>query len=176
MIPGHTSAPSRSEIRAVPGPSREVCHASAWTDGGLPVGAGGAALGLGRSLPESGPGPAVCATGSAATGRWSEARTGVSLCTKGEATLLTVEMEQNDSPVSLGETHHALLQVVEMLRPCKLSICVFSQRKCCLSPTAVNIRTAEIYRASFPDRGPEEELRAARALTGGPVSLKSSLC
>jgi len=34
---------------------------------------------------------------------------------------------------------------------------------------AVNIRTAEIYRASFPDRGPEEELRAARALTGGPM-------
>ncbi|XP_023102396.1 protein N-terminal asparagine amidohydrolase isoform X3 [Felis catus] len=36
-------------------------------------------------------------------------------------------------------------------------------------PTAVNIKTAEIYRASFPDRGPEEELRAARALTGGPM-------
>ncbi|XP_025772454.1 protein N-terminal asparagine amidohydrolase [Puma concolor] len=34
---------------------------------------------------------------------------------------------------------------------------------------AVNIKTAEIYRASFPDRGPEEELRAARALTGGPM-------
>uniref|UniRef100_A0AC11DTX4 RRN3 homolog, RNA polymerase I transcription factor n=1 Tax=Ovis aries TaxID=9940 RepID=A0AC11DTX4_SHEEP len=34
---------------------------------------------------------------------------------------------------------------------------------------AVNIKTAEIYRASFQDRGPEEELRAARALTGGPM-------
>ncbi|XP_036997115.2 protein N-terminal asparagine amidohydrolase isoform X2 [Artibeus jamaicensis] len=34
---------------------------------------------------------------------------------------------------------------------------------------AVNIKTAEIYRASFHDRGPEEELRAARALTGGPM-------
>ncbi|XP_045141993.1 protein N-terminal asparagine amidohydrolase [Echinops telfairi] len=34
---------------------------------------------------------------------------------------------------------------------------------------AVNIKTAEIYRASFKDRGPEEELRAARALTGGPM-------
>ncbi|XP_006872059.1 PREDICTED: protein N-terminal asparagine amidohydrolase-like [Chrysochloris asiatica] len=34
---------------------------------------------------------------------------------------------------------------------------------------AVNIKTAEIYRASFQDRGPEEELRAARILTGGPM-------
>ncbi|MBV95253.1 Protein N-terminal asparagine amidohydrolase, partial [Eschrichtius robustus] len=34
---------------------------------------------------------------------------------------------------------------------------------------AVNIKTSEIYRASFQDRGPEEELRAARALTGGPM-------
>ncbi|XP_060141578.1 protein N-terminal asparagine amidohydrolase isoform X2 [Globicephala melas] len=34
---------------------------------------------------------------------------------------------------------------------------------------AVNIKTSEIYRASFQDRGPEEELRAARALTGGPL-------
>nr|XP_058153332.1 protein N-terminal asparagine amidohydrolase-like [Dasypus novemcinctus] len=34
---------------------------------------------------------------------------------------------------------------------------------------AVNIKTAEIYRASFQDRGPQEELHAARALTGGPM-------
>ncbi|XP_054990630.1 protein N-terminal asparagine amidohydrolase [Sorex araneus] len=34
---------------------------------------------------------------------------------------------------------------------------------------AVNIKTAEIYRASFQDRGPEEQLRSARALTGGPM-------
>ncbi|XP_047390260.1 protein N-terminal asparagine amidohydrolase isoform X3 [Sciurus carolinensis] len=34
---------------------------------------------------------------------------------------------------------------------------------------AVNIKTAEIYRATFQDRGPEEELRAARALAGGPM-------
>eukprot|EP00069_Balaena_mysticetus_P004771 bmy_17677T0 len=34
---------------------------------------------------------------------------------------------------------------------------------------AVNIKTSEIYRASFQDRGPEEELRAARDLTGGPM-------
>ncbi|EDK97376.1 N-terminal Asn amidase, isoform CRA_d, partial [Mus musculus] len=34
---------------------------------------------------------------------------------------------------------------------------------------AVNIKTAEIYRASFQDRGPEEQLRAARALAGGPM-------
>ncbi|XP_066238662.1 protein N-terminal asparagine amidohydrolase isoform X1 [Saccopteryx leptura] len=39
---------------------------------------------------------------------------------------------------------------------------------------AVNVKTAEIYRASFQDRGPEEELRAARALTGGPVSRQTS--
>ncbi|XP_036683543.1 protein N-terminal asparagine amidohydrolase isoform X2 [Balaenoptera musculus] len=38
-----------------------------------------------------------------------------------------------------------------------------------LCVTAVNIKTSEIYRASFQDRGPEEELRAARALTGGPM-------
>ncbi|NP_001412929.1 protein N-terminal asparagine amidohydrolase isoform 12 [Mus musculus] len=38
---------------------------------------------------------------------------------------------------------------------------------------AVNIKTAEIYRASFQDRGPEEQLRAARALAGGP-SLSTS--
>ncbi|XP_059549226.1 protein N-terminal asparagine amidohydrolase isoform X2 [Myotis daubentonii] len=38
-----------------------------------------------------------------------------------------------------------------------------------LCVTAVNVKTAEIYRASFQDRGPEEELRAARALTGGPM-------
>ncbi|KAM5198991.1 protein N-terminal asparagine amidohydrolase isoform 2-T2 [Hipposideros larvatus] len=40
---------------------------------------------------------------------------------------------------------------------------------------AVNIKTAEIYRASFQDRGPEEELRAARALTGGPNLSTSPL-
>ncbi|XP_054390661.1 protein N-terminal asparagine amidohydrolase isoform X2 [Pongo pygmaeus] len=34
---------------------------------------------------------------------------------------------------------------------------------------AVNIKTAEIYRASFQDRGPEEQLRAARTLAGGPM-------
>ncbi|XP_056662165.1 protein N-terminal asparagine amidohydrolase isoform X2 [Monodelphis domestica] len=34
---------------------------------------------------------------------------------------------------------------------------------------AVNIKTAEIFRASFPERGPEEELRSARSLTGGPM-------
>lgn len=34
---------------------------------------------------------------------------------------------------------------------------------------AVNIKTAEIFRASFRDRGPEELLRSARALTGGPM-------
>ena len=38
-----------------------------------------------------------------------------------------------------------------------------------LSLAAVNIKTAEIYRASFQDRGPEEQLRAARALAGGPM-------
>ncbi|XP_043833291.1 protein N-terminal asparagine amidohydrolase isoform X1 [Dromiciops gliroides] len=34
---------------------------------------------------------------------------------------------------------------------------------------AINIKTAEIFRASFPERGPEEELRSARSLTGGPM-------
>uniref|UniRef100_A0A8C3WGH5 N-terminal asparagine amidase n=1 Tax=Catagonus wagneri TaxID=51154 RepID=A0A8C3WGH5_9CETA len=34
---------------------------------------------------------------------------------------------------------------------------------------AVNVKTGAICRASFPDRGPEEELRAARTLTGGPM-------
>nr|XP_034360392.1 protein N-terminal asparagine amidohydrolase isoform X4 [Arvicanthis niloticus] len=40
---------------------------------------------------------------------------------------------------------------------------------------AVNIKTAEIYRASFQDRGPEEQLRAARALAGGPQDDKQIL-
>ncbi|XP_076433941.1 protein N-terminal asparagine amidohydrolase isoform X11 [Peromyscus maniculatus bairdii] len=40
---------------------------------------------------------------------------------------------------------------------------------------AVNIKTAEIYRASFHDRGPEEQLRAARALAGGPNLSTSPL-
>ncbi|XP_036266778.1 protein N-terminal asparagine amidohydrolase isoform X6 [Pipistrellus kuhlii] len=44
-----------------------------------------------------------------------------------------------------------------------------------LCVTAVNVKTAEIYRASFQDRGPEEELRAARALTGGPNLSTSPL-
>nr|XP_054310588.1 protein N-terminal asparagine amidohydrolase-like isoform X2 [Pongo pygmaeus] len=35
---------------------------------------------------------------------------------------------------------------------------------------AVNIKTAEIYRASFQDRGPEEQLRAAQTLAGGPIA------
>uniref|UniRef100_A0A2K5NNC5 Protein N-terminal asparagine amidohydrolase n=1 Tax=Cercocebus atys TaxID=9531 RepID=A0A2K5NNC5_CERAT len=34
---------------------------------------------------------------------------------------------------------------------------------------AVNIKTAEIYRASFQGPGPEEQLRAARTLAGGPM-------
>uniref|UniRef100_A0A8C6EKF7 Uncharacterized protein n=1 Tax=Microcebus murinus TaxID=30608 RepID=A0A8C6EKF7_MICMU len=38
---------------------------------------------------------------------------------------------------------------------------------------AVNVNTAEIYRAAFQDRGQEKQLRAARALTGGPMS---SIC
>ncbi|XP_026636478.1 protein N-terminal asparagine amidohydrolase isoform X4 [Microtus ochrogaster] len=44
-----------------------------------------------------------------------------------------------------------------------------------LCVTAVNIKTAEIYRASFQDRGPEEQLRAARALAGGPNLSTSPL-
>ncbi|XP_040589494.1 protein N-terminal asparagine amidohydrolase isoform X3 [Mesocricetus auratus] len=40
---------------------------------------------------------------------------------------------------------------------------------------AVNIKTAEIYRASFQDHGPEEQLRAARALAGGPNLSTSPL-
>lgn len=57
---------------------------------------------------------------------------------------------------------------------CKLSMSVFGHLQVILlSLAAVNIKTAEIYRASFQDRGPEEELRAARALTGGPVSPES---
>ncbi|KAG8513484.1 Protein N-terminal asparagine amidohydrolase, partial [Galemys pyrenaicus] len=50
-----------------------------------------------------------------------------------------------------------------------LPICLSSILSHRVFLTAVNIRTAEIYRASFRDRGPEEELRAARALTGGPM-------
>uniref|UniRef100_A0A2K6LXW4 Protein N-terminal asparagine amidohydrolase n=2 Tax=Rhinopithecus TaxID=542827 RepID=A0A2K6LXW4_RHIBE len=40
---------------------------------------------------------------------------------------------------------------------------------------AVNIKTAEIYRASFQDRGPEEQLWAARTLAGGPNLSTSPL-
>nr|XP_054311751.1 protein N-terminal asparagine amidohydrolase-like [Pongo pygmaeus] len=35
---------------------------------------------------------------------------------------------------------------------------------------AVNIKTAEIYRASFQDRGLEEQLHAAQTLAGGPIA------
>uniref|UniRef100_A0A8D2G788 N-terminal asparagine amidase n=1 Tax=Theropithecus gelada TaxID=9565 RepID=A0A8D2G788_THEGE len=59
---------------------------------------------------------------------------------------------------------------VETLRLCRLFALVFCQfRVILLSFTAVNIKTAEIYRASFQDRGPEEQLRAARTLAGGPM-------
>nr|XP_054389587.1 protein N-terminal asparagine amidohydrolase-like [Pongo abelii] len=41
---------------------------------------------------------------------------------------------------------------------------------------AVNIKTAEIYRASFQDRGPEEQLRAAQTLAGGPMVGDTQEC
>uniref|UniRef100_A0A8I5YQL7 Uncharacterized protein n=1 Tax=Pongo abelii TaxID=9601 RepID=A0A8I5YQL7_PONAB len=63
------------------------------------------------------------------------------------------------------------------VRLCRLSTLVFCQfRVILLSLTAVNIKTAEIYRASFQDRGPEEQLRAARTLAGGPMVGDTQEC
>ncbi|EMP37346.1 RNA polymerase I-specific transcription initiation factor RRN3, partial [Chelonia mydas] len=36
--------------------------------------------------------------------------------------------------------------------------------------TAVNVKTAEIFHATFPDKGPDEDLRSARMLTGAPMT------
>lgn len=38
-------------------------------------------------------------------------------------------------------------------------------------PAAVNVKTGEIFQATFPDRGPDEDVRAARTFLGGSVSL-----
>lgn len=35
---------------------------------------------------------------------------------------------------------------------------------------AVNVKTAEIFPATFPEKGPDEDLRSAHILTGAPVS------
>ncbi|XP_027540113.1 protein N-terminal asparagine amidohydrolase [Neopelma chrysocephalum] len=35
---------------------------------------------------------------------------------------------------------------------------------------AVNVKTAEIFPATFPEKGPDEDLRSAHVLTGAPVS------
>ncbi|XP_024049956.2 protein N-terminal asparagine amidohydrolase isoform X2 [Terrapene carolina triunguis] len=35
---------------------------------------------------------------------------------------------------------------------------------------AVNVKTAEIFHATFPDKGPDEDLRSARMLTGSPMT------
>ncbi|KAH1183517.1 protein N-terminal asparagine amidohydrolase [Mauremys mutica] len=35
---------------------------------------------------------------------------------------------------------------------------------------AVNVKTAEIFHATFPDKGPDEDLRSARMLTGAPMT------
>ncbi|XP_037766688.1 protein N-terminal asparagine amidohydrolase isoform X2 [Chelonia mydas] len=36
--------------------------------------------------------------------------------------------------------------------------------------TAVNVKTAEIFHATFPDKGPDEDLRSAHMLTGAPMT------
>ncbi|XP_039346895.1 protein N-terminal asparagine amidohydrolase isoform X2 [Mauremys reevesii] len=35
---------------------------------------------------------------------------------------------------------------------------------------AVNVKTAEIFHATFPDKGPDKDLRSARMLTGAPMT------
>lgn len=35
---------------------------------------------------------------------------------------------------------------------------------------AVNVKTAEIFPATFPEKGPDEDLRSAHVLTGATVS------
>lgn len=41
----------------------------------------------------------------------------------------------------------------------------------CFLP-AVNVKTAEIFPATFPEKGPDEDLRSAHVLTGAPVSKR----
>lgn len=36
---------------------------------------------------------------------------------------------------------------------------------------AVNVKTAEIFPATFPEKGPDEDLRSAHVLTGARVSI-----
>lgn len=38
---------------------------------------------------------------------------------------------------------------------------------------AVNVKTAEIFPATFPEKGPDEDLRSAHVLTGAPVSKRN---
>uniref|UniRef100_A0A8U7NF60 N-terminal asparagine amidase n=1 Tax=Corvus moneduloides TaxID=1196302 RepID=A0A8U7NF60_CORMO len=37
-------------------------------------------------------------------------------------------------------------------------------------PLAVNVKTAEIFPATFPEKGPDEDLRSAHVLTGAPLT------
>ncbi|XP_032559620.1 protein N-terminal asparagine amidohydrolase isoform X1 [Chiroxiphia lanceolata] len=39
---------------------------------------------------------------------------------------------------------------------------------------AVNVKTAEIFPATFPEKGPDEDLRSAHVLTGAPVSKNNT--
>lgn len=38
------------------------------------------------------------------------------------------------------------------------------------SLSAANVKTGEIFHATFPDRGPDEDMRSARVLAGAKVS------
>lgn len=147
-----------------PQPLRDPCGHRA-EQGGLPhVCPEGrqAARGCRGAAPSPAQAPAVCATGPAERLRVPSPR---------RAKLRTLHSGNGTRGLSpLSGDSPSSVTCGRNVRPCKLAICVS------WPPTAVNIKTAEIYRASFPDRGPEEELRAARALTGGPVSLKPSLC
>jgi hypothetical protein len=45
---------------------------------------------------------------------------------------------------------------------------------CCLFP-GVNVKTGELFPATFPDKGPDQALRSARHLTGGQQVMFLSL-
>jgi len=42
--------------------------------------------------------------------------------------------------------------------------------------SGVNVKTGELFPATFPDKGPDQALRSARHLTGGQQVILSELC
>jgi len=57
---------------------------------------------------------------------------------------------------------------------CKATGKVLVFMYCCYLFSGVNVKTGELFPATFPDKGPDQALRSARHLTGGQQVILNS--